>query len=55
MSNLTEIKQQILQLMTIKYDMMCDNKKIIQSNPEFLTMARMLIKEKQPDCPLVGV
>lgn len=55
MSNLTEIKQTILHLMLIKYDMMCDNKKIIQANPEFLTMARMLINENQPDCPIIGV
>ena len=55
MSNLAEVKQTILHMMTLKYDMMCDNKKIIQANPEFLTMARMLINEKQPDCPIIGV
>ena len=49
------MKQTILQLLTIKYDQMCDNKKIIQANADFLTMARILLKENQPTCPIVGV
>lgn len=48
-------KQKILQLMTIKYDSMCDNKKIIQGNGDFITMARVLLKEKQPTVPILGV
>ena len=34
---------------------MCDNKKIIQGNGDFLTMARVLLKEKQPTCQITGV
>jgi hypothetical protein len=34
---------------------MCENKRIIQGNDEFLTMARILVKETQPTCPIIGV
>lgn len=55
MSSQESVKQTILQLLTIKYDQMCDNKKIIQANADFLTMARILLKERQPDCPIDGI
>lgn len=34
---------------------MCLNKRIIQANSEFLNMARVLLKEPQLDCPIVGI
>ena len=55
LSNKDKVKQTILKLMTLKYNEMCENKKIIQGNDEFLTMARILLKEEQPECPAVGI
>jgi len=55
LSNKDTVKQTILKLMTLKYNEMCENKRIIQGNDEFLTMARILLKEEQPECPVIGI
>ena len=44
-----------LKLLTLKYNDMCENKKIVQANHEFLNMSRVLLKEEQPECPVFGI
>lgn len=34
---------------------MCENKKVMQANHEFLNMARILLSEEQDECPMIGV
>ena len=48
-------KQNILQLLTFKYNTMCKNKRIIQANHEFLDMSRVILKEPQPNTPIIGI
>jgi len=55
MATETEVKQTILQLMAIKYNQMCENKKVIQNNSEFLIMTRVLLQEQMKDAPIVNV
>jgi len=54
-SNLSSAKQTILELLTFKYSQMCENKRIIQANNEFLNMAKIILKEPQTSCPIVGL
>lgn len=54
-SSLATRKQKILKLLTFKYNQMCLNKRIIQANHEFLNMARVILREPQPDCPITGI
>ena len=55
MATQADEKQTLLQLLIFKYNSMCKNKKIIQANHEFLNMARVILKEEQPDSPIQGV
>lgn len=41
--------------MTLKYNNVIENKKLVQSNSEFLTLSRVLQKEKQILCPVEGI
>lgn len=43
LSNKEGIRQTILKLLTLKYNDMCENKKIVQANHEFLNMSRVLL------------
>jgi hypothetical protein len=43
-SNLSSAKQTILELLTFKYSQMCENKRIIQANNEFLNMAKIRVE-----------
>lgn len=54
-SNQSSQKQNILQLLTYKYNQMCKNKKIIQANHEFMNMSRVILKEPQPLVPITGM
>jgi len=45
-------KQTILQMLTLKYNIMSENKQLMQGNDYFLIMAKYLLTKSQPACRL---